>query len=220
MTINYVGSAIAEATTLTLPAHVNGDMLVMVAFRNGSNSTQTIPTGWRKQFNAGTNTSNVVVAIKLAGSDSETSGTWTDSTMLACAAYRSSAYILAIGFIWGTAGTTGTLQFQSQTISDLGATSKWIMGVAMHKSNDTNIATPPNSVGQFTTNRASLNGAAANGMAIHDTNGYSSISSWATDQLTLTGTTDAWKTVGIEVCESTYEVTSGGGGFPLGRVVN
>lgn len=89
MTIAYQSSASAEATSLTLPSHQAGDILLMVAYKS-TNNPATIPSGWMAIANANfvSIAGNSLFAFKVAQTNSETSGTWTGAELLVCAVYR------------------------------------------------------------------------------------------------------------------------------------
>jgi hypothetical protein len=99
MTISYVGSAAAEATSVTLPTHQAGDLLIMFAMR-AANGLPTIPSGW---FLGGSRTSSsgisLMIAWKVAASSSETSGTWTNAAAILSVVYRHTSNYLVIGGI-------------------------------------------------------------------------------------------------------------------------
>lgn len=113
MTISFIGAASAEATSLTLPTHQAGDLLVMLFFR-AANAIVTVPTGWAvmEQRAATTGGSRLIgVAYKVAANSSQTSGTWTDASMLTCAVLRDDANYLVVGGSAFTGNSTSTVQY-------------------------------------------------------------------------------------------------------------
>lgn len=89
-----ISSATAAATTLTMPAHQAGDMLVMWAHNKSSTTVPTLPAGWSAwptTPSASGNTNAARLAYKFAASSSETSGTWTSATSLICVNYRNAS---------------------------------------------------------------------------------------------------------------------------------
>ena len=105
--ISYKGYTGAFATTLTLPDHIADDILLMCAIRF-DDSPGTAPSGWTTlrrhtfSYNA-----TGVLAYKVAASDGETSGTWTNMHALMCACYRGPSNVgdyshenAASGSIW------------------------------------------------------------------------------------------------------------------------
>ena len=85
--ITYIGSA--EGTdSATLPAHQSGDVILAYAFRDGSTTLPTLPTDWSTvTTNTGT-TYAARFAFKVATSNAEASGTWTDATRVLFLVYR------------------------------------------------------------------------------------------------------------------------------------
>ena len=105
MTVSFVGSASAEATSLTLPAHQAGDLIVMLAGRTGSASAITVPTGWFGAVARGASSASpalfLVVAWKIATSSAEVSGTWTDASATQAVVVRDTLnYIVPGGAIF------------------------------------------------------------------------------------------------------------------------
>lgn len=173
MAISYVGAASAEATSLTLPTHQKHDLIIMCAMR-ASNALPTLPTGWLVVGTRQANSIGNIVAYKIAQSASESSGTWTNATMLASAVYRDDAEFLGVGnhTSSGTAGTT-TITYTGILARSAGSTatsrmrsdSGYVVGYGGCSLNNTSAETAPTGM----TNRTAVAGASANEIAIHDT---------------------------------------------------
>ncbi len=85
--ITYIGSA-EGADSATLPAHQSGDLILAYAFRDGSTTQSTLPAGWTSiAANIGTSYA-ARFAFKVATSNSEASGTWTNATRVLFLVYR------------------------------------------------------------------------------------------------------------------------------------
>lgn len=83
-----ISSASAQATTVTMPTHAAGDLLIMFAERE-SNSGPGVPAGWGTiQSQVGANNISAVLAYKYAASSSETSGTWSNANGLIVEVWR------------------------------------------------------------------------------------------------------------------------------------
>lgn len=96
MAVAIKGSATASTTTVTLPAHVAGDVILMYAFRRAADTTSaltppTVPAAggtvpaWTTLFSSTGNTDSTSscsdsVAWTVATSNNHTSGTWTNAT--------------------------------------------------------------------------------------------------------------------------------------------
>lgn len=215
MTVSFVGAASAEATSVTLPAHQRGDLLVVFAWNGASTTIPSVPTGWRIAY-AFANTTGAsragVVAYKNAASASEASGTWTSAELLGCAVYRDDANYLTIG------GVNGQVNFNSNTITHrelqvitqsanltkLRAESSYILRMAACTSNSSDIETPPS----LYTNRVAIAGASANELVIHESN--TSLASQVATNQTINQTVVA-STVTVEILDTTIVIPAGSG---------
>jgi len=101
MTVSFIAATSAESTSVTLPSHQAGDLIVMLAMRYNSVTAGTIPTGWGYRYVSQRNGTFVAitcaVSCRLAASSAETSGTWTSWTHLLAAVYRDDANYLYLG---------------------------------------------------------------------------------------------------------------------------
>ena len=190
MTIAFQASAAAEATTLTLPSHRAGDVLLMVSYKS-TNNPATIPSGWFSCANGNFNgiAGNTQVAFKIANSSSETSGTWTSAEFLVCAVYRPTAnyHIATISPLNRTASSVQV------NLSQKSANSGVNSGAGLHLQAASSVV-----VGILTTNdktamingsrtaltlRADHSGASANRVTVYDTG--SAVSSFAFNSVSL-----------------------------------
>lgn len=154
MAISRIGSASAAATTITIPAgHLNGDIIIMLAFNNASGIAPTLPAGWTSIGNSTLNVIGTQLAYKIAGSSSETSGTWTSATSLMCIVYRGvSTNKLPIA----TQSTNGknnannntSVLWQALQPMQCGGTS-WVIAFAAIKSINTGIESCPSPLTNF-----------------------------------------------------------------------
>ena len=113
---SFVGAAQASATTITLPAHQAGDIIVMWAVSGGN--TITRPSGWTGTAVGGTNPGRGVLAYKIAASSSEVSGTWSSAKALMVAVYR--------GFTTATVGSAVTGS-SNPSFSSLSTSGGWMI---------------------------------------------------------------------------------------------
>lgn len=87
--ISRVGAAAASATTVTLPAHEPGDLILIYAYRDDAAApTPTLPAGWAGLSDGGSGENSSRVAYRIAATDSEVSGTWTSADALIATVYR------------------------------------------------------------------------------------------------------------------------------------
>jgi hypothetical protein len=207
MTISVVGTASANADSITLPTHAAGDLIALAIYRNDNATQPTFISGWSTVQGGGTNLNFIALVSKIATSSSEVSGTWAGATQMIAVVFRSSK-ILTLGnsnLTFGNAGVGNIIRYPA-----IGAgseiTDKWHVGVAGHRSNDTDIEVAPSGM----TNRVSIAGGSAGELVWHDTNANSA--SWPTTDYTLTaGTTAAYRSITCELRETNLDVASGGG---------
>ena len=218
MTAAFVGSASAEATSVTLPAHQAGDLLVMVALRSTSTAITLTPSGWLQVGGStGLNTDSLVVSWKIANSAAEVSGTWTNASFLLCAVYRDDVNLLGASIAVGArsaSGGTATPNFPTKAARTVGSStpgadrmmsnSSVVVGVVASTSSAVSLASAPSGM----TNRVATSGVSANQIAVHDTG--SPVASWASTTVTLSGTTP-WLTQVIELTDLGVAKASAGG---------
>src|ERR1044072_1815463 len=167
--ISRVGAASAEGTTITIPSgHRVGDVIIIWAFRDGSVTNPTVPAGWTSISATIDGTScSASVGYKIATSNSETSGTWTNATGLVCMVYRGQL-IDTSASPWGSTasgnGTTNTVTYNGRGLANSGVIgSSWWIAFASHVNVDTSIETAPtnNSTGGSLTLATNTVGATA-----------------------------------------------------------
>ena len=206
MTISFIAAEAANATTLSIPTHQAGDLLVMIVYRNASATTPTIPAGWMASTGGGGNSNWLGLFFIEATSTSMTSGTWTDADHLVCAVYRpSSGNRLTISRLTsiqtGTGGIGASISYSS--LLDLGQPDDaWMLGVAGHRSNDTDIQIAP---GGFT-NRSFIAGASAGEVVLHDTNA-TAFSNSSTSYVLTAGTSSNYRSLVAQLSESQSNLT-------------
>lgn len=213
MTISFVGSASAEATSVTLPAHQAGDLILIFAGRTGSTGAPSIPAGWRfaAQSSASGTTPPAIAASmgwKIAASAAETSGTWTSASMVLAVVLRDDANLLVIGGIGKSTGLSTTVNYQpllansGQSIQGMRWTSSYILLPVMATSNTSDIDTAPTA---STSKIVSLAGTAAIEMAIHRTN--AEVASFANTNYTANESV-RYATWTIEILDTGYAKTA------------
>lgn len=213
-----VGTATASATTVTVPAHQAGDLILIFAMHGGSGTLPTVPTGYTLVLAKANGTVlGTRSGYKIATSSSDTSGTWTNATEICCHVYRPAAgNVLAIGASAFNSSTTNTVNYPALTLLRTDGTS-WVAGFAACGNTSETISTPPSGM----TNESSITGASY-AAAGHDTEG--GVSSWSSTSVTTTGTAVASVSNVIEIMSlpsgsvPTQMVQHvGGGGNPYTR---
>ncbi len=224
MTISYVGATSAEATSVTLPSHQAGDLIVMWALRYGSAAGPTIPAGWNYRYLSqragGLATLSVAISCKTATSSAETSGTWTNATHLLAAVYRDDTDYLTLGCPTYRRGTVTTLAYNPKsggTIFNsegslgtaMSVSSGWVLGLILTHLNTAGIDTPPSGM----THRHMLTGATQGRLALADTD--AAVSSFTSASVTVAATTEYISNV-VEIVDTGVPKTSAGGLFVAG----
>lgn len=195
--ISFVGAATAAATSITIPTHQAGDLIVIFAFRDGSTTAPTVPAGWFVPPNSTTSVTgcSAAIAYKFATSSSEASGTWTNATHLSVAVYRGIAANTGFAqFTFGT-GTTNSLSYPAQSNWIRTDSTSWALRFLGHV-NANATATAPTGY----TNRADFGSGGSARVAVHDSNG--TVNSVSAGAVTSTGTAGGWIACTVELIAS------------------
>lgn len=205
----------AESTTITIPTHAKGDLIVIAAARGDSGALATIPAGWLVANARSLNspTKSFVLAYKVAASAAETSGTWTNAQLLACGVWSdTTVYTLAgnasnangaanatvnyAAIVAASATSAGAIRMQSA--------SAVIIGAAFAKQINSGIESPPSGMALV----ANGQGASANQIAIHETT--AAVSSYNSTNVAVGSNID-WMTLSVERIDTGYAEAAGGG---------
>ena len=100
MALSRVGGSSAAATSIAIPTHVAGDLIVIWAYRDGSTTPPTVPAaaGTVPAFTTidgptGANSNSAVCAWAVAAGTTDTSGTWTNATGISVEVWRGAAAV-------------------------------------------------------------------------------------------------------------------------------
>jgi hypothetical protein len=212
MSISRVGSSAAQATTTAIPSHQAGDLIFIFAGRNNT-TPAPVPSGWVQTGFSGASGVSVNGGWKIAKSSIETSGTWTNASVLICAVYRADTGILAFSAASNGANATGTsVSFPALTnglVYRDGSLDNWYIGIAMQLNSANSLETAPSGM----TNVAVESSSGVWKAVLHDTNA-SQLSNWATAATTVT-TAAASSTRVVQLFEFDGPAFGGGGGGGL-----
>ena len=153
MSISFVGAQGAAAATVTIPTHQSGDMILIFAYRDGSNTAPTAPTAggtvptWTLIGTSGANTNSSRFHYAVATASTTTSGTWTNATELICLVYRGTKLVGANA--GGSGSATTTVNYPALTLQRTD-NSSWVVGVAGHRT-ATNVELAPSGMTNRTT---------------------------------------------------------------------
>lgn len=203
MAISFIGSASAEATSLTIPAgHQFNDAMLVYAFRDGSTTAPTIPAGWTSiRSNTGTLCSSVL-CYKIASSGAETSGTWTNATALMVHVYRGVDALNPFGFggaagVVANTGTTSPSTYGSTAVLAR-RSDQWFAAFQCHASIDT---TTMNNAPTGYTNIINAQTGATNNMVSFDTAAPTKVG-FASNTVAPGGTASNWLAIQVPIWPS------------------
>lgn len=207
MAISRVGSAIAAATSITIPAgHQAGDYMLIFAFNSGAATAPTLPAGWTSIQSSTLNSVGSNLGFRQALSSAETSGTWTNATSIVAVVYRNTATNKAVKATLSTNGIMNAnnntnIVWQALQPMQCPGTS-WVVSFAAIKSINTGLSSGPTLLPNIQSNVTGVEQACA-----YDSNGplqyfctfppYGNpVSSLGTS---IGGTAGAWHTYTIEI---------------------
>ena len=182
MAISRISSATAQATTITIPSHQAGDLIFIYAGRNNT-TPATVPAGWVQAGASGASGVSGAAGWKIAQSSSETSGTWTNASVLHCAVYRGDNLLALSTAAGGANATTTSVNFLTVTnglVYRAGGEDNWYIGAAMQLNSANSLETPPSGM----TNVSVESSSGVWKSVLHDTNG-SQLSNWVTAATTV-----------------------------------
>lgn len=196
MTVTFVGAQGNAGTTVTIPTHQSGDLILLFAYRDGSTTAPTTPTAggtvptWTLIGSTGGNLNSSNFRYAVATGSTTTSGTWTNATELICLVYRGTR---VVGASAGGGAASTSIAYPALTLQRTD-NSSWVVGVAGHRS-ATNVQVAPTGM----TNRV-FTGTEAAG---HDTNG--TVSSWSQQTVTVDANS-GWRSWTVELRDATVVV--------------
>lgn len=145
MTIALQGSDTANSTTITMPSHAAGDLLLFFAYRDNSATLPTIPSGWVTRVGLTQSTGSLAIAYKYAQTTSETSGTWTNATQIFASVWRGDPNTLIFpNFISTASGISTTINYPAQTAAtyQTGASDQALVGWVANRNSANTLASP------------------------------------------------------------------------------
>ncbi len=173
MAIKFIAASGVATTSMTLPAHVSGDIVVMFAYRNGNNTAPSLPATWSGIGATGGNTNSSRLAYKFVTSGNTPSDTWTNATHLVAHVYRGCAGIG--GFAGSSQSNSSTITYPTLTMQNANGRSI-VAGFAGHRT-ATSVETAPAGM----VNRASVG--AGPESAGHDTS--TGVTGWSATSVTV-----------------------------------
>lgn len=104
------GGMNGSGSSVTIPPHQIGDLLVIVAVDDGT-TIPSLPTGWTSVYTSST-TCGRRVGYKIATSTSDSSGTWTGANRMACGVWRG---FVSVGAVASSASSSALADYPAVT---------------------------------------------------------------------------------------------------------
>jgi hypothetical protein len=196
MSISHIGAQGNAGTTVTIPTHQSGDLILIFAYRDGNNTAPTTPSAggtvptWTLIGSSGGNNNSSNFRYAVATGSTTTSGTWTNASELICLVYRGTKFV---GDSLGGGAQSATIAYPALSL-DRTDGSSWVVGVAGHRT-ATNVDAAPSGM----TNRA-FTGTEAAG---HDTDG--GVTSWS-QQTISAGANSGWRSWTVELRDESVQL--------------
>lgn len=166
--ISFVGAA-NGTNTVALPAHQEGDLIILAAWNTGNTSSIATVSGYTSVFGSTAGGSRYrKLMYKIAESSSETIPAMGNCTICAASVYRGTRQGEAVGTPAVNSTTTSTATYNQVSLTaSLDAPSSWVglVGIA-YASSSSPIETPPSGCVNRTNGIVS-----SSEIAFHDTNG-------------------------------------------------
>lgn len=182
MAISLVSSLLVDSNTGTMPSHAVGDRIVINAYRLGSNTAPTVPSGegWTDVGSGSGSSSSIRFAHKKATSTSENIGTFTNATAIVVSVWRTDTPGASVEYDSSNGAvlaSTNTARCEECTVTTgAGISNNWVIVTAIASATDTSLETPPTGGGEdmsfldgyVGTVELALHGAALTSWARHD----------------------------------------------------
>lgn len=194
MAITFVGANSAASTSVSIPAHQTGDLLIILATRQSS-SPPSLPAGWTQIAAPQTSSFfSMLIGYRVATSNSETSGTWSNAGTTSVSVYRGVDSADPIGASATSGNVNNTFSYPGLTLQ-VNSGSSWVYrGLGYYNSGTRN------ALSGFT-QRSDQTGGTNRGV-VYDTNaGVSSLSSATQPNSAFTW----WVTASIEILAGAEE---------------
>lgn len=190
--INYIDRVTGTDGTADMLCEV-GDLLVAWVSRDGSVTTPTMPSGWESVVAGGASSLGYRLAFKVATSELESSGTWTNATSIAICQYRPGpGYRLAVGaYSSGVNSSGANALYPALTLQDTSGYS-WVQCNYAHRSAD--IAASDATAAGLTVRVFDQD--ATDTIAVHTA---SKVATFAATTVTYTGTSGSRRYISAEI---------------------
>lgn len=147
MAETFVGAATAASSSVALPSHQAGDLIIIVAARAASSQVAAAGYTSLSTANRGPNVA-YNIGYKYAASSGEGSGTWTGATAIAALVFRGfhpTAAVSATYLDTNSAIDSTTISYPSITSIDTNESTSWQLLVGAVASTTSTVENPPGS---------------------------------------------------------------------------
>lgn len=201
---SFTGTNTAGSST---QSSQTGDIFLAAAYRDGSSTLPTTPSGWTNITSSSGGSNCIRIAsITATGTTTDIAGTWTNATSIIIIQFRGTS--IAIGNSAVSTGTDTPVVYNAVTLTD--STSNVVGFVGHRAANLTDVETPPTGM-TFIVSAID----ATDSEAAHWTNGE--VSSWSSQNVTV-GSSSNWHSAVIELRETgggAFTVTADGGSYSI-----
>jgi hypothetical protein len=210
MAISRISSATNNGTGVTLGTHAKGNLILYLAYNQGSAVIPTLPTGVLGLYNRSSSSGSQRIGYYIANSSSETVGTtgWTNADNVTALVYGGgSSSIVVPSFLSVGSGTSTTITYTAQVAGTLkeNASDLWLVGYGMNNSVLNNLSSLAPSGMSSVNNSVGTNFE----VATYDTNATRT-TVWPSTNVTAANSA-TYFTIVLELLELDHKTTSGGG---------
>jgi hypothetical protein len=210
MAISRISSATNNGTTVALGTHAKGDLILYLAYNQGSGVIPTLPTGVLGLYSRSSSSGSQRIGYYIAGSSSETVGTtgWTNADNATALVYSGdSGSVVVPSFLSVGSGTSTTITYTAQVAGTLqeNAADLWLVGYGMNNSVLNNLSSLAPSGMSSINNSVGTNFE----VATYDTNATRT-TVWPSTNVTAANSA-TYFTIILELLELDHKTTSGGG---------
>ena len=212
MAISRISEATNNGTTVTPGTHAKGDLILYLAYNQGSVTIPARPANVLGLYSRSGSAGSQQLGWYIADSSSETVGTsgWTNADNVTALVYRGgSSSIVVPSFLSVSTANSATINYAAQVAGTLKeqALDLWLAGFCMSNSTANNLSTLAPS-GMASVN----NSVGANfEVATYDTNATRT-TAWPSTNVTAANSAVYFAIV-LELLEVDHKVTGGGGGI-------
>lgn len=129
--ITFVGAAYAAAETVAMPVFSGGDLALVFAYRNGSNSPPDLPTDWTDVASSdGANGNSRRLGYRWLDGSETTIGTWSNATAVEVIVLRGVDGTNPVGDHQSGGSAGSTLTTPGLSLTSTPAPSSWVVAFA------------------------------------------------------------------------------------------